>query len=58
MIHLDLTDKEAEILGEFLATTLSNLSYEIADTDLMDYREALKKRRDVLVKVQESLGLQ
>ncbi|MEJ2087330.1 MAG: hypothetical protein P8Y69_02375 [Gammaproteobacteria bacterium] len=56
MIHLDLTEAEADILKEALQSMLKNLSYEIADTDSKDFRDGLKARRDVLVKVQQALS--
>ena len=56
MIRLDLEDTEAQVLSEFIESTLSNLSYEISDTDTKDFRDALKAKRDVLVKVKEALA--
>ena len=56
MVHLDLTDDEARLLAEFIESTLSNLSYEIRDTDTKEFRDALKTKRDVLVKVKEALA--
>ncbi|MGD8417005.1 MAG: hypothetical protein PVH91_08105 [Pseudomonadales bacterium] len=55
MIHLDLTEAEADILKEYLQKLLENLSYEIADTDSKDFRDGLKARRDVLAKVEKAL---
>lgn len=55
MIHLDLDDQEREILDETLKSYLSDLSYEIADTDSQDYREQLKARRVVLEKIKAAL---
>jgi hypothetical protein len=55
MIHLDLNEQEKQILVETLNNFLSNLSYEIADTDLQDYREELKSRRAVLEKIKEAI---
>jgi hypothetical protein len=55
MIHLELTETEATILKEAIQSLLKNLSYEIADTDSKDFRDALKERRDVLAKVEQSL---
>jgi hypothetical protein len=55
MIHLDLNDEEKAILSEALQNYLSNLSYEIADTDLQDFRDKLKAKRAVLEKIHESL---
>ncbi len=56
MIHLELADDEALLLSEVLESTLSNLSYEISDTDTKEFRDGLKAKRDVLVKVKEALA--
>jgi hypothetical protein len=56
MIHLDLDDKERQILCETLRSYLSDLSYEIADTDSQDFRERLKDRQAVLEKINAALG--
>ncbi|MBC8551545.1 MAG: hypothetical protein H8D23_18010 [Candidatus Brocadiales bacterium] len=55
MINLELTKEEKDILAMILESYLSDLRMEIADTDSMDFREALKKRKDVLKKVLEAL---
>lgn len=55
MIHLDLDDQERKILDETLQRYLSDLSYEIADTDDKDFRETLKARRSVLEKIQDTI---
>lgn len=55
MIHLDLDEKEKQILDETLKSYLSDLSYEIADTDQQDFREQLKSRRAVLEKIKGAL---
>ena len=55
MINLDLTKEEKDILTTVLESYLSDLRMEIADTDRMDFRESLKKRKDVLKKVLEAL---
>lgn len=55
MIHLDLDEEEKAILGEVLKNYLSDLSYEIADTDTQDFREKLKAKRAVLKKIQDAL---
>ncbi|MFQ6044847.1 MAG: hypothetical protein ACE5PT_00625 [Gemmatimonadales bacterium] len=54
MIELDLSEVEIGILAEVLASTLSDLRMEIANTDSMDYREMLKERKAVLAKVLEA----
>ncbi len=55
MINLDLTKEENDILAMVLESYLSDLRMEIADTDSMDFRDSLKKRKDVLNKVLEAL---
>ena len=56
MIRLDLEDTEAQVLSEFIESTLSNLSYEISDTDTKSFRDALKAKRDMLLRVDEVLA--
>ena len=51
MITLDLTDEEREILVFVLKSYLSDLRMEIADTDRMAFRDMLKERKAVLLKV-------
>lgn len=55
MINLELTKEEEDILAMVLESYLSDLRMEIADTDSMDFRESLKKKKDVLKKVLETL---
>ncbi|MFQ5454269.1 MAG: hypothetical protein ACE5D6_08800 [Candidatus Zixiibacteriota bacterium] len=55
MINLDLTKEENDILERILESYLSDLRMEIADTDSMNFRESLKKRKDVLKKALEPL---
>ncbi len=55
MINLELTKEEKDILAMVLESYLSDLRMEIADTDSMNFRESLKKRKDVLKKVLETL---
>ena len=55
MIQIDLNEQERETLNETLQSYLSDLSYEIADTDDMDFRESLKARRSVLEKIKEAV---
>lgn len=44
MIRIELTPDKAEMLREILEGYLSDLRMEIADTDLMSFRENLKER--------------
>lgn len=55
MLHLDLDDKETQILHDTLKSFISDLSYEIAGTDQHDFRESLKERRAVLEKIIQQL---
>ncbi len=56
MITIELTSKEAEMLRFVLASYLSDLRMEIADTDSMDFREGLKEREAFLKKMLRQLG--
>ena len=55
MPQLELNELEAKTLDETLTTVLSNMSYEIADTDTYDFRQDLKKKRDVLARIADKL---
>jgi hypothetical protein len=55
MIHLDLDAMEQKILMQVLESYLSDLSYEIADTDRLEFREELKAKRDVLNKILQAV---
>jgi hypothetical protein len=51
MTHLELTKEDAEMLAEVLESALSDLRYEISNTDSFDYREGLKLRKATLMNV-------
>ncbi len=51
MIQIDLTEEETEILREILESDISDLRMEVANTDSMEYRERLKMKKSVLLKV-------
>lgn len=55
MTHLDLNQQDSEVLEDVLESYLSELRMEIADTDLQDYREGLKQKKEVLVKILDEL---
>jgi len=55
MAEITLTDNEKEALILLLEGSLSDLSFEIADTDRKNFRDQLKARRDLLRKVLDSL---
>jgi len=50
-MQIELDAKEREILKEVLESYLSDLRMEIADTDRMAFRDMLKERKEVLLKV-------
>ncbi|MFZ2957371.1 MAG: hypothetical protein WA705_10815 [Candidatus Ozemobacteraceae bacterium] len=51
MVSIDLSSEEQKILGEILNDALTDLRMEIADTDSLDFRTALKIREELLGKV-------
>lgn len=57
-MQLDLSFEEQEILSETLTSYLSDLSYEIGNTDSLDYRKALKHRASILKRILSTLQAQ
>lgn len=56
MIRLELSNDQAETLAAVLQSELSDLRYEIANTDSLDFRETLKLKKAVLMHVVEQLA--
>jgi hypothetical protein len=56
MLYLDLTPDEIAVLDDLLTNDLSDLRMEIAHTDRLEYRERLKVRKAVLMKVLDAIG--
>ena len=56
MAQIELTDQESETLQEILKSYLSELRGEIADTDRMKMREALKEKEVFINKLLQDLG--
>lgn len=50
MLELDLDISEREILSDVVETILADLRMEIGRTDRKEFREMLKKRKQVLLK--------
>lgn len=44
MLQIEFTPEESDMLQGILESYLSDLRMEISSTDLMDFREGLKKR--------------
>jgi len=55
MIQLDISDEEAGTLREVLESAVSDLGYEIGNTDAKDYRDGLKAKQALLRRVLEQL---
>lgn len=55
-VSIELSEEDADILKEALQSYLSDLRMEIADTDRMEFRDALKHRKSALIRVVEMLG--
>ena len=51
MAKLKLTEEEREALQMLLEGNLSDMSYEIADTDTSTFRDQLKASREVLLSI-------
>lgn len=56
MVQIDLDPDERARLAEILEGTLSDLRMEISHTDQKDFRDMLKRRKEVLQKVLDALG--
>lgn len=54
-MELELTRDETDVLSEALQIYLSELHHEIADTDKMDFRNELKRKRELLQSVYDRL---
>ncbi len=54
-MRLDLNKSEEQVLADSLELTLKQLQDEIAHTDAFDYRELLKKRKEILQNVRGKL---
>jgi len=55
VLQIELTQDEAETLRGVLESYLSDLRMEIADTDRLDFRNSLKQRKQVIIKVLDAL---
>ena len=51
MITLSMTDEERTLLADVVESYLADLRMEIGDTDSKDYREMLKDRKEILLKI-------
>ena len=55
MIQINLTQDEIQLLRGLLDTILEDLRVEIHATDKMEYKDMLKERKALLLKLMEAL---
>jgi hypothetical protein len=55
MIQLNLSEDEMLVLKDLVETCLADLREEIHSTDNLDYKEMLKKRREIVIKLQQEI---
>ena len=55
MVRLELTQDEKRLLCEIIEADLSDLRVEIVSTDRLDFKSALKHRKELLGSVLEKL---
>lgn len=55
MIQINLTQDEIQLLKNLLDTYLEDLRVEIHATDNMEYKEMLRRRKAILLKMMEAL---
>ena len=55
MPHIELTEDEIKTLAEMLESAVSDLGYEIANTDSLDYRDGLKDKKAGLTAILKRL---
>jgi len=55
MIKLELTREEQRLLREIIEANLSDLRVEIVSTDRLDFKNALKRRKEILNNILEKL---
>ena len=54
-MKLNLNKAEEQVLVDTLEASLSRLKDEISHTDAYDYRELLKQRKEILLKLREKM---
>ncbi len=55
-MNLELTAEESEVLRDVLQSYLSDLGTEIAHTDSTQFREGLKHKKAILLRIVAALG--
>ena len=54
-MQLNLTAEEADMLKEMLTNYLSEIRFEISNTERMTFREQIKEREELLKKLLQDL---
>jgi hypothetical protein len=52
MVDIKLNNQEKKVLHKTLTQSLDQLHDEISHTDSTEYRDLLKKRKEILLKIQ------
>jgi hypothetical protein len=55
MTRLELNEHENKVLTEMIESAISDLGYEIANTDSADYRDGLKDKKTVAAAILQRL---
>jgi len=55
MIQLQLTAEEGQVLVEVLESYVSDVRMEIADTDSAEFKVGLRRKKDILKKILDTL---
>lgn len=55
MVKLDLSTDDARLLAEILASVMSDMRMEITDTEKMEWRDELKRRKMLLERLIKEL---
>jgi len=55
MVQLEITEDERQILLQVLESCISDLRVEIAGTDNINYKDMLKQRKEIMLKLQRAL---
>ena len=55
MAHIQITSEENQILIAVLRSYLSELRMEIADTDQYEFKQNLKRQKEILLRILDSL---
>ena len=55
MVQLELTEEDRLILLQLLESCISDLRVEIAGTDNFNYKDMLKQRKEILLRLEQAL---